>query len=94
MGNDIFAINCFIIIPICLSNYFLLLFILQGKLHLDSLLQQYEYSLNSSVTREQFINVCPGFVFMLLGLVHTDHDHHEIHEHVHTEHEYSSAAGR
>lgn len=61
------------------------------KLHLDNLLQQYEYSLNSSVTREQFINVCPGFVFMLLGLVHMDHDHHEIHEHANTEHEYPPA---
>lgn len=45
------------------------------QLTVESLLQQYGYSSNFTITPNQFISFCPGFLYMLFGLKHMDHEH-------------------
>ncbi|XP_052089469.1 zinc transporter ZIP6-like isoform X1 [Mytilus californianus] len=51
--------------------------------NVDSMLHEYGYT--AGITRNQFVNFCPGFLFMLMGLEHADeHDHNGIHQHLNT----------
>lgn len=50
---------------------------LQEKLTLSGLLKDYGFT--DQISQSQLINLCPGFLFMLLGLDHDHHDAHDVH---------------
>ncbi|XP_071156996.1 zinc transporter ZIP6-like isoform X1 [Mytilus edulis] len=54
-----------------------------NKYNVDSLLHEYGYT--DGITRNQFVNFCPGLLFMLMGLEHADQHYPDgIHQHLNT----------